>query len=197
MWSSVLRTIASGLDAASWSSFLPASAGRGVAAVLVEQEDEVHRLGELGPSGILRIEAEAAVLGVELLGQLRAALGGRTARVSGACRLPFDVGERAADDLGEPVGRLLDLGPLVAPGVGHPGEDRREPADAVAVLGGEVGAAEEGAAVGGQEHRHRPAAVAERLERGHVDLVDVGPLLAVDLDADELLVQELGDLPGP
>ena len=48
-----------------------------------------------------------------------------------------------------------------------------------------VRAAEERAAVGGQEHRHRPAAGAERLERGHVDLVDVGPLLAVDLDADE------------
>ena len=47
----------------------------------------------------------------------------------------------------------------------------------------EVGAAEERPAVGRQEHRHRPAALAGHgLHRVHVDGVDVGPLLAVDLD---------------
>ena len=129
---------------------------------------------------------------------------GRTVRPVGAARVgegarqrglaPGGAGERAADDRGEPVGRLLDLGPLVAPGLGDAVEDGREAGHAVAVVGREVGAAEERAAVGGQEHRHRPAAAAECLERGHVDLVDVGPLLAVDLDADELLVQQSGDL---
>jgi len=34
------------------------------------------------------------------------------------------------------------------------------------------------------------APVREELDRAHVDLVDVGPLLAVDLDVDEELVHE-------
>ena len=42
---------------------------------------------------------------------------------------------------------------------------------------------------GREEHRERPAALlAEQMQRVHVDLVDVGPLLAVDLDVDEQLV---------
>ena len=50
----------------------------------------------------------------------------------------------------------------------------------------EVGAAVERPAVGGHEHGHRPPAPAgHRLHRVHVDRVDVGPLLAVDLDVDE------------
>ena len=53
---------------------------------------------------------------------------------------------------------------------------------------GEVRAAVERVAVGGQEHRHRPAAAAgHRLHRVHVHGVDVGSLLAVDLDVDEPL----------
>ena len=59
----------------------------------------------------------------------------------------------------------------------------------------EVRAAEERAAVGRQEHGHRPAAVAAHgLDGLHVDLVDVGPLLAVDLDVDEQVVHEGRDL---
>ena len=41
----------------------------GLAAVAVEEEDEVDRLGELGALRALGIEAEAAEVGVELLGQ--------------------------------------------------------------------------------------------------------------------------------
>ena len=52
----------------------------------------------------------------------------------------------------------------------------------VARLGREVGAAVERPAVGRAEHGERPAAVAVETHDGvHVDLVDVGPLLAVDL----------------
>ena len=55
----------------------------------------------------------------------------------------------------------------------------------------EVRPAVERAALRRQEHRHRPAAAAgQRLHRAHVDLVEVGPLLAVDLDRDEAGVQE-------
>ena len=59
------------------------------------------------------------------------------------------------------------------------------------VAGREVGAAEERLQVGREEDRHRPAAVpGHRLHGGHVDLVEVGPLLAVDLDVDEVLVHQ-------
>jgi hypothetical protein len=54
----------------------------------------------------------------------------------------------------------------------------------------EVGAAVEGAAVGGEEDAHRPATGAgDGLDGLHVDGVDIGPLLAVDLDADEAVVE--------
>ena len=59
----------------------------------------------------------------------------------------------------------------------------------------EVRAAPERLAVRRHEHRHRPPAVArERDDRVHVDPVDVRTLLAVDLDADEVLVHERGRL---
>ena len=52
-----------------------------------------------------------------------------------------------------------------------------------------VGAAEERLACGGEEAGHRPAAVAgHRLHGLHVNRVDIRPLLAVDLDVDEVLV---------
>ena len=46
-----------------------------------------------------------------------------------------------------------------------------------------------GSPVGREKHGHRPAALlAQQMQRAHVDLVDVGTLLAVDLDVDEQLV---------
>src|SRR2546426_5383152 len=63
--------------------------------------------------------------------------------------------------------------------------------------GGKVGAAVERLAVGGEEAGHRPAAVARhRLHGLHVDLVDVGSLLAVHLHAHEVAVHEGRDLRG-
>ena len=60
---------------------------------------------------------------------------------------------------------------------------------AVALLLGEIGAAPERLGVRGEEHGERPAALlAELVQRAHVDRVDIGPLLAVDLDVDEQLV---------
>ncbi len=60
---------------------------------------------------------------------------------------------------------------------------------AVAFLAREIGAAPERLGVGGEEHGERPAALlAELVQRAHVDRVDIGALLAVDLDVDEQLV---------
>ena len=68
----------------------------------------------------------------------------------------------------------------------------------LARLGREVGAGVERHAVGREEHVQRPAAAAgHRLDGVHVDRVDVGALLAVDLDADEALVHQRRDLAGP
>ena len=58
-----------------------------------------------------------------------------------------------------------------------------------------VGAAEERPPVGSEEARHRPAALTGQRDGGvHVDRVEVGPLLAVDLDVHEAVVHRGGDL---
>jgi len=58
---------------------------------------------------------------------------------------------------------------------------------------GEIGPPVKGLEVGRQEYGHGPAAAAgHHLHRFHVDAIQVGPFLAIDLDADEVLVHELG-----
>ena len=79
---------------------------------------------------------------------------------------------------------------LLAPGTIDALEHLAERRHPVARLVRVVGAAVERTALGGQEDRHRPAtATGHRLDRRHVDLVEVGPLLAVDLDRHEPVVQ--------
>ncbi len=79
--------------------------------------------------------------------------------------------------------------------LGAPGVDQRlqhlpERRLAVPRLVGVVGAREERVAVVVEHDRHRPAALPGHRRGGlHVDGVHVGPLLAVDLDADEVLVE--------
>ena len=86
----------------------------------------------------------------------------------------------------------------LGPGLRDRREQLRERRHAVARRRREVGAAEERLARRRREHRHRPAAVAgQRLGRLHVDGVDVRPLLAVDLDGDEVLVEVAPRSPRP
>ncbi len=60
---------------------------------------------------------------------------------------------------------------------------------------GEVSAAPDRLAIAVEKHGQRPAAVFAKMVQGrHVDLVDVGPLLAVDFDVDEQLIHDGGDL---
>ena len=57
--------------------------------------------------------------------------------------------------------------------------------------GGKYVPPKNGSPVGREEDGHRPAAVpGQRDDRVHVDRVEVGPLLAVDLDVDEVLVHQ-------
>src|SRR5262249_52866506 len=80
-----------------------------------------------------------------------------------------------------------DRVPVVAPAprdvLEHLGKSRQ----VVALLLGEIGAAEKGRAFWREEHGERPAAGAlrEHLVRELVDLVEVRAFLAVDLDVDE------------
>ena len=56
-----------------------------------------------------------------------------------------------------------------------------------------ISAAPDRLAVGGEKHGQRPAALlAQMMQRRHVDLVDVGALLAIDFDVDEQLVHHRG-----
>ena len=66
---------------------------------------------------------------------------------------------------------------------------RRRPACRNATNLRKVSAAPDRFAVGREEHGQRPAALlAEMMQRRHVDLIDVGPLLAIDFDVDEQLI---------
>ena len=103
-------------------------------------------------------------------------------------------GPHRAEVLGHLARRGDDLVAPLLPGVVDALQDAREAGHPARVGRGKVRPAVEGLEVGGEEDRHRPAAVpGHRLHGRHVDLVEVGPLLAVDLDVDEVLVHQGGD----
>ena len=153
----------------------------------LQQQKEIRRGGEL------RRPAEAAPLAVEA--------GAEPVEGGADHRPPRRPVARGAALLQRPPhvrGHLVDLLehvlPAVGPGLGDPTQHRGEAGAAVAVVGGEVGAGVERLEVRRQEHRVGPPPLAgEHLGRRHVDLVEVGAFLAVDLDADEAAVHQLGD----
>ena len=119
---------------------------------------------------------------------------GRRAPASGRSSGRLAAGRRAhsgtaATWAATPIGLLAQFAPRCSR------HRRGDLLDQLAELRGrEVGPAVEGPPVGVRNDRHRPAAVAgQRLHGVHVDGVQVGPLFAVDLDADEVAVQEVGD----
>ena len=134
---------------------------------------------------------------------LRPPLTGSRMRVSASAARARSSGARSAPDrrrgefgeMGDEPGALFaERRALVAPrrvdGVEHLRERRPSPTRRRRP----VGAAEERRAVGREEHRHRPAALlAHRMQRRHVERVDVRPLLAIDLDVDEQLVHQRRD----
>ena len=88
---------------------------------------------------------------------------------------------------------LLDALALGAIDVQDLGQDRAEAGSAVLAVGREVGATVEQLPVRREERRERPAALpGDGLHRPLVPGVDVRAFIPVHLDADEVLVQELG-----
>ena len=100
--------------------------------------------------------------------------------------------------LGDAMRGGVHLIPLLGPHLRDAGEELAERGDAVARLVWEVGAAEEGPPVRGQEDAHGPAALpGHGLHGVHVDGIEVGPLLAVDLDGHEASIRGRRPWPRP
>ena len=146
----------------------------------------------------LRRAAEAAVDGVVA----RRAIAATAASSSAGLELAPAAGSMralAAEVLDDPLALLLGSpSRRSSPRLGDRLQQLAPARHAVARLGREVRAGVERHLLGRREGVQRPAAVAgHRLHRVHVDRVDVGPLLAVDLDADEVLVHVARRRPGP
>ncbi len=156
------------------------------AGVVAQQELQRHRRREL------RRAAESAALGVVGPGQVPQR-GAEFALARGAAVGPGVRPGPLAEFAHDPVGDLGHLGAAVLPGGDHAVQHLHEAGQAVPGLGREVRAEVERLALGRQEHRHRPAALAGgRLHRLHVHRVDVGALLAVHLHRDEVGVEVVG-----
>ena len=147
-------------------------------------QEELERRGgrELG------CPAEAAVRTVERARDALLRLGQQRRRERLGRRLDP---RRVADRLDEPLRLRDDVVALRPPGLRHREQELRERRHPVPRLGREVGACVERLARRREEDRHRPAALTRHRDgRVHVERVDVGPLLAIDLDVDEVLVHQ-------
>jgi hypothetical protein len=165
-------------------------ASHGESVVVVESAGEAQQQANFHRVREFRRVAETAVGRVEaarefpagVFENVGAKLPGRRRQVQGRLQM-----------LGQMAGLFVDDLALVLPCLGDVQEQPPKRWQAVAVIGREIGAAVEGFAIGRQEHRHRPAAaLCQNLHRGHVDLVEIGPFFAIDFDADEMLVENLG-----
>ena len=79
--------------------------------------------------------------------------------------------------------------------LGYGSEDAGEPRQVVAIDRREIRASVEGLALRGEKHGQRPTpASGQHLHRVHIDLIHVWPLFTIDLDVDEELVHQRGDL---
>src|SRR5262249_30793348 len=147
--------------------------------------------GKLGRMGKLWSLPDAAVDVVEYLCELtyRGLERGAFGNGAAACR-----GQRTVERLQERRVLLHDVRALVAVCVGDLRQQLEKAGHAVARVLREVGAAEKRRAVRREEHGERPAAAAlsEHRVRQLIYLVEIRPLLAIDLDVDEMTVHLSG-----
>ena len=160
--------------------------------VAVAQPAAPQHLEQIG-RGELRRLSEAAPHRVAFLGDALGDLVQKRERDRRAVALELDglAGCLGTQRLQQARAVGLDLVRLVMEGLRDAAQHVQKARPAVARGMGEVGAAPERLARRRAEHGERPAAwLAQHLQRLHVDRVDIGPLLAVDLDVDEQLVHE-------
>ena len=149
----------------------------------VVEETEDRRVGKF------RRAADAAVDGIEDAQQRLADLREIVRREVAAGQGRRLFGEMRH----QPRALLQHLLALRAPGVLDRAQHLHEGRASPARRGRPIGAAVNRRSLGRQEHRQRPAALfAQRMQRGHVMMVDVRPLLAIDLDVDEAGVHHRG-----
>ena len=154
---------------------------------LTQDQLQVGRLRKLGRA------AETAMLLIAVLQQLR----GRAAanRGGGLARLFRGQLDAQIEVLRELVGLLLDLLALLAPGPRHAPQHIRPARHPRATLRRKVRAAEKRPTIGRAENVQRPPAVTvNQLNRLHIDVVHIRPLLAINLDAHDQLILQRRDL---
>ena len=170
-----------------------------VAIGCVQQQREFARHGKLRPVRASGIEIEAAELRIvrsrELLDGRRRKLGRERRVLHGEL-----CGHHSANVGRQNFGVRFERLAVVTPQVGDDFHHRREALASLGVIRREISSTRDRLPFGGHEHRQRPAAVLVRAahaevdrQRGHVDVVDVRPLFAIDFDADEVVVHVLGD----
>jgi hypothetical protein len=178
----VAREAAADLVVHAARSHPPQRVQRHLALAPAQEELDDRRGGKLrraAPPAVLAVvgPAEGGHRAVE---RRRIELGFGRLQVGGALQASDDAGRRA-----------LDLLALLPPRPGDPLEQLAPSRHPLARLRRVVGARVERDAFRRDEGVQRPAAVAgHRLQRVHVDRVDVGTLLPVDLDRHEVLVHD-------
>ena len=91
------------------------------------------------------------------------------------------------------LGVVAHLARLFAVDAGDLAQDARKARATIAGRGREIGASPERACLAVEEHGQWPPALLTKAVQGaHVDGIDVGALLAIDLDVDEQLVHDRG-----
>src|SRR5262245_2041384 len=90
---------------------------------------------------------------------------------------------------------LADFRVVFFPGVCDPAQHLEKARLPVAILRWKIGAANKWLECGGKPNVEWPApATCRCLDKSHVDAIDIWPLFAVDLDADEARIEKRGDL---
>ena len=160
--------------------FLPAGTGE-----MAKEEGQAHGSRKLGRS------REAAVSPVKTGGQLiegQVEAGGR--HFAGARREGVH-GRQALHDVRTPSFNLLFLFSI---GLGEGQTEPPEAGASEAVLRREIGPPVKRDLIGSQKHGHGPAAASGgHLNVIHVEGIQVGPFLSIDLDVHEVGVHDFGD----
>ena len=141
-----------------------------------------------------RGRAEAAVDGIDKIEQNLIDLR-RSRRITGWIATGGGgLGEQACRSLRDTVGDLRKAGVICAPERGDLCQHRGKSRHAVTRSRRKIGATGERPAVGQEEDGHRPTARhAHDLQCRHVVMVDIGMLLAVELDRQEGGIDPVGD----
>ena len=143
------------------------------------QRHGLRKLGGRADSSVLIVEA-ARQGGISLMQHFHGEGTFATLHLTRASHLGSNL-------LGGPV----DLAPVVPVSFGDRLNQAREPRHVVPLFRRKVGATEEGFSVRSEKDGHGPAAAAgHHLHRFHVHRVQVGALLTVYLDVDEMLVHQ-------